>query len=83
MARSLDLFRDEDGKFISYAWPGGYPVLYVTRDNLTICPTCANRDVDMSQEVIAGFVFEEGAPHKCEDCGEFVESAYGDPSEEA
>lgn len=77
---TLDAFRGEDGKFISSTFPGLYPVLYVTRDGMTVCPDCANREVDLSQEVVGGFVFEEGAPHRCEDCGEEVESAYGDPA---
>ena len=27
----------------TYAWPGGYPIYYLTGDNATICPKCANR----------------------------------------
>jgi hypothetical protein len=33
--------RDEAGKLITYAWPGGYPVFYVTADAGILCPDCA------------------------------------------
>lgn len=37
--------RDEkDGTFPAYAWPGGYPMFYVTADNSVLCPACANKE---------------------------------------
>ena len=74
---------DEDGKLITYAWPGGYPILYLDCEDNVMCPACA-------QEALAGggmiplayFVHYEGAPEYCSDCNEMVESAYGDPDEE-
>lgn len=81
MLRDVERLRGEDGKLISFAWPGGYPVQYYTKDGLTVCPECANRDVDQSQEVVGGDVYWEGPPTPCEDCGELIESAYGDPEE--
>lgn len=36
--------RDTDtGLFPAWAWPGGYPIIYITADNSTLCPDCANR----------------------------------------
>ena len=82
----------------AYAWPGGYPMVYITENGLTICPKCAN-DADTSDPVVAGDVYWEGPDMTCEDgsqCGSLsdggpspswsagvIESAYGDPDAEA
>jgi hypothetical protein len=71
----------EDGTLPAYSWPGCYPMFYVTRDGLNVCPACANREVDTSQEVIAGDVHWEGPALTCDDCGESIASAYGEPGE--
>tara|TARA_Y100001951_G_C11192885_1_gene212572 strand:- start:71 stop:457 length:387 start_codon:yes stop_codon:yes gene_type:complete len=31
-----------NGELITYAWPGGYPVIYLTEDSGVLCPDCAN-----------------------------------------
>lgn len=36
--------RDSRGLLDSFAWPGGYPLFYLTRDGGTLCPQCANRE---------------------------------------
>jgi hypothetical protein len=72
--------RDADGRLPAYAWPGGYPVEYLTRDGLVICPECANR-ADTSDPVAAGEVYWEGPTVACDDCGQPIASAYGDPDE--
>ena len=78
--KSLDGIRDEQGKLPAFAWPGGYPVIYITRDGDVICPDCANDDsVNQDQAPIAFDVFYEGSPQACADCGTPIESAYGDP----
>lgn len=77
----LNDIRDDRGLLPSYAWPGGYQIIYHTKDGGIICPECANREVDASQEVIAYDVFYEGAPLNCDDCNTLIESAYGDPEE--
>jgi hypothetical protein len=66
-----------DGKLPAWAWPGGYPLIYVTENGLTVCPPCAN-EADTSDPVTDGDVFWEGAPLTCEDCGKLIESAYGE-----
>lgn len=63
------------GKREAYAWPGGYPLAYLTRDGLCVCPKCANRDCD--DEVTGMDVHWEGEAIMCDDCGASVESAYG------
>jgi len=34
--------RDDNGKFPTYAWPGGYPIVYFCADGAILCPSCAN-----------------------------------------
>lgn len=76
---AIAALRDPDtGELPAYAWPGGYPMIYYTADGLTICPRCAN-DPDKGDEPIAGDIYWEGPPIACEDAGEMMESAYGDP----
>lgn len=74
--------RDQHGRLPGIAWPGGYPIIYITKDGSTVCSECANKDVDQSQEVVGYSIFHEGAPESCDDCGTLVESAYGDPDAE-
>src|SRR5882724_8380738 len=71
----------------SYAWPGGYPVLYLAKDNGVLCPKCANafdpeRDNDEQLEPMTFDIHYEGAPAVCEHCYTEIESAYGDPETE-
>lgn len=79
-----------DGALPTFAWPGGYPMEYVTESGSVVCPRCAN-DPDTSDPVTAGDIYWEGPAVVCEDgsqCGSMVdgvwragtiESAYGDP----
>jgi len=85
-------WKDNDGKFIAFAWPGGYPVAYLAEDGDTFCPDCANGEngsdattVDDGSRsgwlVIGGFIHYEGPPEICAHCDAEVASAYGDPEE--
>ena len=75
----------------AYAWPGGYPIIYVDGQNEILCPDCANKiiaDYDpdddpdgywKTQEFPQTFyIHYEGPPEFC-NCGAEIESAYGDP----
>lgn len=84
---TLTALRDStlDGKLPAYVWPGGYPMEYITRDGLVICPACANGDgpdatfLDESLDpVVQGEVYWEGEPFPCDDCGKLIDSAYGE-----
>ena len=92
----LEQYRDERGRLPSYAWPGGYPIIYVTTDGEVVCPSCANNDGDSlpfvtdpalsessdgSDVIVAGDVFYEGPDELCCHCGVVIESAYGDPDD--
>jgi hypothetical protein len=39
----MQVTRDDKGELDSYAWPGGYPIFYMTKDNSVLCADCANR----------------------------------------
>lgn len=74
--------RDDNGKLPAFAWPGGYPIVYFTRDGMTVCPDCANRETDAAQAPVSGDIYWEGPAMSCDDCGAEIESAYGDPDGE-
>ena len=74
--------RNEDGTLPAFAWPGGYTLIYYTRDGETVCADCANREVDDSQAVIGQDIYWEGPALDCGDCGKVLESSYGDPTTE-
>ena len=84
--------RDENGKFPAFAWPGGYPVIYLCADGGVLCPACANgengseasTDSDAPQDwrLLANTVHWEGPPAICDHCNAQIESAYGDPEQE-
>jgi hypothetical protein len=38
---------EESGR---YAWPGGYPVVYLDRDSSQLCYDCAKRDLESAAE---------------------------------
>lgn len=67
-----------DGTLPTHAWPGGYPMHYMTGEGWILCPKCAN-EPRTSDVAIAGDVYWEGPTLTCEDCGADIESAYGDP----
>ena len=76
---ALEMYREEDGTLPAYAWPGGYTLIYYTRDGETVCADCANREVDDSQAVIGQDVYWEGPDMQCGDCNATLASSYGDP----
>jgi len=54
---------------------GGYPLVYIERDDTTLCPRCAM----VVQHKVSSFIHWEGEPIECERCGKAIESAYGVP----
>lgn len=47
----MKLPRDNKGKLESFAWPGGYPMYYLDREDSVLCPECANRSDSDPDEV--------------------------------
>jgi hypothetical protein len=81
------LRQDNGGKLPYWAWPGGYPILYVLTDGSVICPGCANdtcheKHQDPDYRIVAGEVYYEGPELWCCLCEEPIVSAYGDPDAE-
>jgi NAD-dependent SIR2 family protein deacetylase len=82
----------------AYAWPGGYPIIYVAIDGwreedgtLTVfgkfehscCTKCAADTAQWPDMIIVGQnIHYEGEPEQCEYCNGFTDSAYGDPAKE-
>jgi hypothetical protein len=80
-ASDLDSIRDDKGQLPAFAWPGGYPIVYLDREGNILCPDCANRETDALQAPVACDVYYEGPPIQCDDCSGTIDSAYGNPSE--
>ena len=81
---NLAEIRDSKGNLPVYAWPGGYPIVYMAKDNGILCPKCANeytpgRDNPEQLEPVAYFVYYEGPTEQCEHCNASIDSAYGVP----
>jgi hypothetical protein len=75
----------------SWAWPGGYPILYVLSDGETLCPKCANREIVRIDDSISsqssdgwrmvGFdINYEDLNCYCCHCNERIQSAYAEES---
>ena len=91
----MEVTRDENWKLAAYAWPGGYPVFYLTTDGGVLCAgnECANGTEsiacsencleDDGWRVIAGDIHWEGEPLTCDHCNGEIESAYGPVEGEA
>lgn len=79
--------RDSSGKLPAFAWPGGYPIIYVMDDEEVLCPDCANDPSNPVHEggladgwrIEGSCVHWEGEPLICAHCNGPVESAYGVP----
>ena len=80
--------KDEKGKLLYYAWPGGYPIYYLDGFNEILCPDCAEASLNDPDEIDSrcnpqdSFVYWEGPMYFCFGCNKELESAYGDPEEE-
>ena len=70
--------RDTD-ELPSYAWPGGYPLFYITKRNAVLCPGehCAQQE-DPEDPIVATEVNYENPHLYCDACGECIESAYAE-----
>jgi hypothetical protein len=86
------LERKSDGKLWAFTSVGSYPIVYVTADGGHLCPACANGEngseasethEDKQWRLTMAGVHWEGAPLECAHCNADIESAYGDPNDEA
>lgn len=84
----MTLQRNERGTFDAYAWPGGYPILYLFADGEVCCAGCASGEngseasesaSDPGWRLVGADIHWEGEPERCAHCGAQIESAYGEP----
>ena len=75
----------EKGEYDYYAWPGGYPLFYITKDCGVLCPKCCNENKELLNDefdkqwfVIAYEINYEDETMYCDHCNEKIESAYGE-----
>jgi uncharacterized Zn finger protein (UPF0148 family) len=78
MAKVTDDIKTE-GKLPVYAWPGGYPLYYITKKGEVLCPNCAN---ETPEEVDEYEVNWEDTNIFCDGCDKQIERAYNNPEEE-
>lgn len=78
----------EIDSIVNFAWPGGYPVLYVVESQYQgcaiLCPGCVRNELktgDIEPGQATAGVQWEGPPEICEGCNAEIESAYGDPDD--
>ena len=69
------------GALDAYAWPGGYPVIYLDSCGEVLCAACAevDRDDPDTKPLQGCGVHWEGAPEYCAECNVEIPSAYGEP----
>ena len=84
MSNNIKTLERVGGKLPEFAWPGGYPILYLDSENSTLCADCATKSLDDPDEIpafkpVAWGVYYEGPTDFCEQCGKGIESAYGEP----
>lgn len=95
MARLNDavptLAKGDSGQYPKYAWPGGYPIFYLTADQGVLCPDCANTERsalidqldancpdDDQWRIIASDCNWEDPDLHCDHCSKRIESAYAE-----
>jgi hypothetical protein len=72
-----------------HVWPGGYPLCFETNDGGTLCFACARKELRHILRAIASNQSDgwrvigcdvnwEDNELRCDDCGELIESAYGE-----
>lgn len=79
----INEIRDTNGQLPQFAWPGGYPMYYLAKDNGVLCPKCANefkpeRDNEEQLQAVAYGVNWEDRELFCEHCNGRIESAYAE-----
>ena len=75
--RIEDIGRLSNGSLPSFTSIGGYPLVYYTANWEELCASCALKNDDDLAVLVD--VYYEGPPKFCTDCGDTIESAYGDP----
>lgn len=85
MSFKLSDHKDADEDYAGYAWPGGYPVYYITPDGGIFCPNCVNENKELCEQeddgsmevlqwrIIGAKINEEDLELKCDNCYCYIE----------
>lgn len=75
----------------AFAWPGGYPIVYVFRDGGVCCPSCANKHIsEIDSEgrnshggwpLVGHDANYEDIDLACDHCGKLIPAAYSESCE--
>lgn len=82
--KGAELIRKE---WESYAWPGAYPLYYITKDSGCLCPACANKNLELTLgddpqwQIVAVDVNYEDVTY-CDNCDLTIPRAYGDEDDD-
>ena len=88
LIRDMRKLREGNGGCLpAYAWPGGYPLVYLDQDGCVLCPACAEKSAADPEEHVnflphSYYIHYEGDPVPCDNCANRIESAYGIPEPE-
>lgn len=66
-----------DEIFTDFAFPGGYPVLFMDDAGNTYCADCAKKVFILENTDITSDIYYEGDTIYCDNCNKEIESAYG------
>jgi hypothetical protein len=75
------------GRANAYAWPGGYPLFYLTSDGECLCPTCVTKErvnifrstAERARDgwaVVGVDANYEDVSMRCAHCNEYIPAAY-------
>lgn len=71
--------KDGNERFQPYA-DDGSPIIYYDDDGDEFCVVCANKK-DRGPEIVGAAAHVEGGAIPCDDCGDGIESLYGNPED--
>lgn len=66
--------RLSDGTFPASSWPGCYPLYYTTKENDTLCASCATREEPGSVTHVD--INYEDVWCECAECNQMIDPAY-------
>lgn len=81
----IEKMRDEKtGQLPSFSSVGGYTLVYLTKQDHTLCAECAGQLRPHDDKVTDVETYDEGSDLECDGdgCSNVLESSYGDPEEE-
>jgi len=85
----VEKLRDEKGRLPSFAWPGGYRIVYVAADGRCLCALCANEPEaqdatpdDRDWWLVDAHIHWEGPAETCAHCDTALPSELGIPDDD-